>query len=716
MAKYKVDDIRTLALAGHGASGKTSLADALLFQAKAVDRRGSVDEGTSASDTVDEEHKRRFSIDASVLHLDHKGKRVYLLDTPGYPDFVGAALGALNAVETVAVVVSAVNGVEVNTRRMFNEAGRRGLARMLILNKLDGDNVNFAQVLKVIQDTFGKSCVLFNAPINPGPKFSGIVSVLRPPAQTPAGCPVDLTDARTKVMEAAVEADEELMMKYLDAGTVSDEELNAAVPKAIAAGTLIPIFCTCAKKDKDIGIAELLDAIGLFALSPTQGKPRKATKGSGDKATEVEVKPDPAGECIGLVFKALTDKFVGNLSFIRVFSGTFKPEQPLFNARTDKSARSGGFSLVQGNKQKPLEEAIPGDIFAVAKIEDLHIGDTVSNHAGAPRLAAPVFPTPMFGLAVEPKARGDEQKISGSLAKIANEDPTFRVTRDVQTHEMVITGMSQLHLDVVQNRLKKRFDLDVLTKEPKIPYRETVTADSEASHRHKKQSGGRGQFGEVHLRVYPLPREIDSEEKLLEQFANKSRFEKMRSAHYDPEHNFAFIDTIVGGTIPNQFVPAVEKGCKELIERGALAGYRIQDVAVEVFFGKDHPVDSSEAAFKTAGRIAFKNGFLAARPVLLEPIVNIEVTVPSKYTGAILSDLNTKRGRIENQDSLPGDLAVISAKVPLAEVTRYKASLDSITQGQGSYTMEFSHYDQVPGNVQQQIVSKAKLAADEEEG
>jgi elongation factor G len=281
---------------------------------------------------------------------------------------------------------------------------------------------------------------------------------------------------------------------------------------------------------------------------------------------------------------------------------------------------------------------------------------------------------------------------------------------------MVITGMSQLHLDVVQHRLKKRFDLDVVTKEPKIPYRETVTADSEASHRHKKQSGGRGQFGEVHLRVYPLPREIDSEEKLLEQFANKSKFEKMRSAHYDPTHNFAFIDTIVGGTIPNQFIPAVEKGCKELIERGALAGYRIQDVAVEVFFGKDHPVDSSEAAFKTAGRVAFKNGFLTAHPVLLEPIVNIEVTVPSKYTGAILSDLNTKRGRIENQDSLPGDLAVISAKVPLAEVTRYKASLDSITQGQGSYTMEFSHYDQVPGNVQQQIVSKAKVAADEDEG
>jgi elongation factor G len=370
---------------------------------------------------------------------------------------------------------------------------------------------------------------------------------------------------------------------------------------------------------------------------------------------------------------------------------------------------------MQGKQQKTVPEAIAGDIVAVAKVEDLQIGDTVSGAASAPKLSRPSFPTPMFGLAVEPKARGDEQKISTSLHKISDEDPTFHVTRDNQTKELVITGMSQLHLDVIQHRLKRRFDLEVVTKEPKIPYRETITTNGEAMHRHKKQTGGRGQFGEVHLRVFPLPREITSDEQLTEQFANKQRFEKMRSAHYDAEHNFAFLDCIVGGSIPNQFVPAVEKGCKEVLDRGALAGYRVQDVAVEVFFGKDHPVDSSETAFKTAGRVAFKNAFLAARPVLLEPIVDLEITVPSKYTGSILGDLNTKRARIENQDSLPGDLAVIKARVPLAEVTRYAAQLGSITQGQGSYTMEFSHYDQVPGNVQQQIVSKAKVAADEED-
>jgi len=323
----------------------------------------------------------------------------------------------------------------------------------------------------------------------------------------------------------------------------------------------------------------------------------------------------------------------------------------------------------------------------------------------------------MFGLAVEPKARGDEQKISGSLHKIADEDPTFQVRLDTQTKEMVITGMSQLHLDVVQHRLKRRFELEIVTHEPKIPYRETVTGKSDANHRHKKQSGGRGQFGEVHLRVYPLPREITTKEEFFEKFANKAHFEKIRldSSHYDPDHNFGFIDHIVGGTIPIQYIPAVEKGCKELLETGALAGYRMQDVAVEVYFGKEHPVDSSEQAFKTAGRLAFKKGVIAAGAVLLEPIVNLEVTVPSKYTGAILGDLNTKRARIEDQDSLPGDLAVIRGKVPLAEVTRYAAQLGSITQGQGAYTIEFSHYDMVPGNVQQQIVSKAKVAHDEED-
>lgn len=712
MAKYKVEDIRNIALVGHRAAGKTSLADALLFKAGAVERKGNVEDGTSVSDYDEEEKKHRYSIDTSVLHLDHQGKKVNLLDAPGYPDFVGAALGALEPVETAAIVISAPHGIEVNTRRMFSEAGKRGLARMLVINKMDGENIRFQDLLTNIQETFGKSCVLFNAPIGQGPQFSGVVSVLNPPDKAPAGCLVDLAQARSKLVDCAVEADDALMEKYLMEGTVSPEELNAVIPKAMAAGTVVPIFCTAAKKD--IGVPEFLEGIGKYAPSPVLGKKRAGVKGQGEAAKEVVLEPSEAGEFCGQVFKTLSDKFVGNLSFFRIYSGKMAGEQPIFNARTGKSSRTGGLILMQGKQQKTVTEAIAGDIVAVAKVEELAIGDTVGGGNQIPKMPKPNYPTPMFGLAVEPKARGDEQKISGSLHKISDEDPTFKVRSDPQTKEMVINGMSQLHLDLVQARLKRRFDLEMITKEPKIPYRETITGHADANYRHKKQTGGRGQFGEVHLRVYHIPGEIKTEEQLTEQFANKSRFEKMRSVHYDPDYNFAFIDHIVGGTIPNQFMPAVEKGCRELLDRGALAGFRIQDVAVEIYFGKDHPVDSSEQAFKTAGRMAFKQAFLAARPVLLEPIVNLEVVVPSKYTGSILGDLNTKRARIENQDSLPGDLAVIQARAPLAEVTRYAAQLGSITQGQGSYSMEFSHYDVVPGNVQQQIVSKAKMAADED--
>jgi elongation factor G len=715
MSKYKSEDIRNVALAGHRASGKTSLADALLFQAKAVERKGNVDDGSSVSDFDDEEKSHRFSIDTTVLHLDYQGKHVNLLDTPGAPDFVGNALTALEAVENVLISVSALNGVEVNTRRMFNEAGKRGLARMIAINKIDAENVKFMDVFSAVRDTFGKGCVLFNAPINPGPGCSGVVSVLTPPASPPAGCPVDLAAARSQLLEAIIEVDDALVEKYFGEGDISNDELLAALPKALAAGTVIPVFCTASKKN--IGVPELLDALVNYALSPVQAKPRKATRRQGGDRVEIELKCDPAGECVGQVFKTVSDKFVGNLSFIRLFSGTIKSDQAIINSKTERGGRSGGMMQMQGNKSTAVTDAVAGDIIAVSKLEDLHIGDTVGTGAHPPSIPEPTFPKPLFGLAVQPKARGDEQKISGSLGKIANEDPTFKVTRDAQTHEMVITGMSQLHLDVMQERLKRRFALEVVTHEPKVPYRETITTNGEGSHRHKKQSGGRGQFGEVHMRVFPLPREIKDQEQFFEKFANKSQFEKLREDHcsYDAEHNFGFVDTVVGGTIPNQFIPACEKGCKELLERGALAGYRMQDICVEVYFGKYHDVDSSEAAFKTAARIAFKNAFLSARPVLLEPIVHVEVTVPSKFTGAILSDLNTKRARIENQDSLPGDLTVIIGTAPLAEMMRYKAGLDSITAGSGSYTMELSHYDQVPGNVQQQIVKNAKLAADEDE-
>jgi elongation factor G len=696
MTRHTIDDVRDIALVGHRASGKTSLADALLYEAHAVDRLGKVDDGTSAADTDEDEKRHHFSIDTHVLHADHDGKHMNILDAPGAPDFIGAAIEALTAVETAVVVVSAVNGIEVNTRRMVHEAGRRGLSRAFVINKIDADGVDFEGVVKAIRETFGKNCVLFNMPNEVGAKFASVVDLVHKPAGTPATHPYDQKQARLELMEAVVELDESLMEKYLTDGSIGDDELEAAIPKALTNGYLIPIFCTSATKDK--GVKELLDGLGKYGLSPAAAKARL-----GDAAKE---------EFLGLVFKVVNDKYVGHLSFIRVLAGNLTPNHNIIDLNNGKSLRVGQLLSVQGLKHVPIQEAGPGDIVAVAKVDGLHVGDTVAFRADAQKLPGLNFPSPMFGLAVEPKNRGDEQKISSGLHKIAEEDPTVKVTHDAQTHELVISGVSQLHLEIIQERLKHRYDVDIVTHEPKIPYRETIQGTGSADYKHKKQSGGRGQFAEVHLRVYPLDREIKSQPELEERFANKSRFEKMRAVHYDAHSNFAFIDHIVGGSIPNNFLPACEKGCKELLERGALAGYRMQDIAVEVHFGKYHDVDSSEAAFKIAARRAFQAAFLAARPVLLEPIVKIEVTVPSKYTGAVLGDLPTKRAHVENQDSLPGDLTVITARAPLAEVARYAAQLNGMTQGQGSYTMELSHYDQVPANVQQQVVSKAKLKED----
>lgn len=706
MSKHAVGVIRNVAIVGHGAAGKTTLVDSLLFKAGAVSRRGSVDDGTSVSDFDDEEHKRHFSIDSSVLNCNYEGKYFEILDAPGYPDFIGAALGVLNAVETAVIVVNAAHGVEVNTRRMFREAGQRGLARFLVVNKLDADNVNVPQVLEVIKQTFGKVAVALNVPIGSGPKFTGVASVAAdPPA---ADCLFDIGKARSELIDAVAESDDALLEKYLAEGDLTNAELLDALPKAVANGSCIPILFAAGKKD--IGVKEILDALARFAPAPDAVK-HVAMSAEGEK----ELPADENAEFVGQVFKTVFDKFVGHMSFIRIYSGKLKDHATIYNHRTHKSAHLGALLRMQGKEHTTDNEAGPGEIVVVTKIEDLHIGDTLGSTTNVPTIPLPRYPDPMFGLACEPKARGDEQKISTSLHKIAEEDPTFHMSRDQQTHELVVTGISQLHLDVIQARMKKRFDLEVVTHEPKVPYRETVLAPAGADHRHRKQSGGRGQFGEVHLRIYPLSRDIHTQADLEEQFANKSKFEKMRSCHYDASYNFAFIDHIVGGSIPNQFLPAVEKGCREVLDRGALAGYRVQDVAVEVYFGKDHPVDSSEAAFKTAGRMAFKKAILAARPVLLEPIVDLEVTMPSRFTGAILGDLNTKRARVDNQDSLPGDLAVIHAKIPLAEVTRYAAQLGSITQGQGSYTMSFSHYDMVPANVQQQIVAKAKVHEEEED-
>lgn len=711
--KHLVENVRDIALVGHRAAGKTTLADALLFEAHAVDRMGSVDDGTSVGDSDDEEHKHHFSIDTHVLHADHDGKHLNILDAPGSPDFIGAALEALAAVETAVVVVSAVNGVEMNTRRMFNEAGTLGLSRAIVINKLDTDHVDLPGLVESIQAALGKNCVLFNAPDRIGPGIRDVYCLLDPRVNIPATCPINVPAARSQLIEAVVESDEPLLEKYLTEGQVTVAELEADITRALDAGTLVPIFCVSAKKDK--GVRELLDALSRYGLSPSFSRKRLEGLQVGSNGSTHQLQPTEQEEFVGQVFKVVNDKFVGHLSFIRVMAGKLQHNHNVVNLRNGQTLRVGHLLEAQGKTTSPVNEAGPGDIVAIAKVEGLEIGDTIAFTNHAPKLPLPHFPTPMFGIAVEPKVRGDETKVSMGLNKLAAEDPTVKVTHDAQTHELVITGVSQLHLDIIRERLKARFAVEVNTKEPKIPYRETIVGEAPGEHKHKKQTGGRGQFAEVHIRIYPLSREIKTQEQCEAEFANKSRFEKLRSCHYDPAMNFAFIDHIVGGTIPNNFIPAVEKGCKEMLERGVIAGYRIQDCAVEVHFGKYHDVDSSEAAFKTAARHAFRKAFLAARPALLEPIVKLEITVPSKYTGAILGDLPTKRAHVENQDSLPGDMTVIYARAPLGEVARYAAQLGGITQGTGSYAMELSHYEMVPANVQQQIVSKSHLKDDDDE-
>ncbi len=698
MAKYRTQDIRNVAFVGHGGSGKTTLVDTILFQAKATDKHGSVDDGTSHSDFDEEEKHRKFSIDAAILHCDWKGKRLHIIDTPGYPEFIGAALSAMAAVETVVLTLHATAGLQVNSRRTFREAGDRGLGRMIVINRMDAENIDFDKLIGSIQETFGKQCVLMNVPIGSGEKFAGVASVLNPPATAPPGALAEPKEQRSKLVEAAVESDEELMMRYLEGDQLSDDEVTAAVTKAIAAGALVPILFASGKKG--IGVAELLDAIALYGLAPGQVKRSLTNKEGGD--VPLIMKED--GEPIAHVFKSFTDPFVGKLSYVRVHSGVFKGDSPVPCVRTGKPVKIGHLMQVQGKQQEQTPEAIAGDIVAVSKVEELAWGDTLGGGSGGAFFALLKMPTPMVSLAVQPKARGDEQKISGSLAKIADEDPTFRVRRDAETKEMVISGMSELYLDVIRARCRRRFALEMDVKPPRIPYRETITAPSESMYRHKKQTGGSGQFGEVHIRMYPLPRGVVNPEEFL----TKDKFPHARHHSYHPDVNFLFIDSIVGGTIDNQYIPSVEKGIRKTVESGVLAGYVVQDVAVELHFGKTHPVDSKDIAFQIAGEMAFKQAFELAKPAILEPIVTIEVTVPTDKMGDIMADLSGRRGRIQGTDSLAGNLSLITASIPLAEVTDYARSLGSITGGQGSFSVEPSHYDVVPGNVQQQIIDRAR--------
>ncbi|MHB0955294.1 MAG: elongation factor G [Pirellulaceae bacterium] len=698
MAKANIHDIRNLVLCGHGGCGKTTIVDSMLVKTGAVNAHPSVDDGTSICDFDPEEKHHKYTIESKVVHFEHGGKYFQVLDTPGYPDFIGQTIGAMHGVDTALIVINAQSGIEVNSRRVFNEAAKAGLGRMIVINKIDAENVDFPALVDAIREMWGSSCVLLNVPVGHGSNFKGVVSTLNVPAET-AGALVDPQEIHDPLLESIIEVDEKVMERYLEGTPPTNEDLSRLIVRAIAEGTLIPILCCSAKTG--VGLTELLDAVALCGLAPDT-LPRTITK----DGVPTRVTADPNGPLVAQVFKTRIDPFVQKLSFIRIHSGTIKRDDVVPVSTARKPVRLGPLLRVLAADTQALDQAGPGDIVAIAKMEELPTGATL----GEGRLPPIAFPTPMVGLAVTPKSRGDETKLSGALHKVVEEDPTFRLDRDAQTKELVITGMSELHLMVIRERLARRDKLEVDTKEPKIPFRETIQIKAEGSYRHRKQSGGRGQFGEVHVRMFPLTRGTN-----IEEYATKANFPQLKEYHYDEVNNFLWVDSVVGGVIPGNFMPAIEKGFRDRLNRGVIAGYQVQDVGVEVFFGKHHPVDSSEAAFKTAASMVFRNVFQQAKPSLLEPVVKLDVTIPEANVGDVYSDMSSRGGRVSGADSAGGGLQTVHCEVPLRCVTTYARTLSSMTGGQGSYTMDFSHYDVMPPNIMQEIIAKSKLEEEEED-
>jgi elongation factor G len=662
-------DIRNIVLLGHGSSGKTSLAEAMLHKTGATNRLGSVDDKTSVCDYYDEEKEHQHSIKSSIVHTEYSNKLINIIDTPGYPDFIGPAIKAIPAAETAVIVISAAAGIETNTRKLFQLATEANLSRIIVINKFDAENVDMPELIKNIQESFGSQCRCANLPA--ADKASVIDCIENTGGESPL---MDVAAAHTDLIESVIEADDALMESYLGGEEISAEKIASVFVEALKTGTLIPIVFTDARKE--IGITELLDIIVKYTPSPVQATARQLR--DGDKSTEI--KADPAGPLTGVVFRVGFDPRSNmKYSTIRIFSGTLKSDTNLLRNDEKKSIRPGHILKSQGGENAETNSGLAGDIVTLAKIDELRIGDLVHDGKAAGKFVLPAVPEPMFSLALEPASRGDEQKISAALEKLCDEDPCFKISRDMQTKELVASGLGDLHLRIMLEKMHNRSKLSVTTKEPKIPYRETITTKAEGHYRHKKQTGGAGQFGEVYLRVEPAER--------------------------NSEPSLQFSWDIFGGSIPSQYEPAVHKGINEVMQAGVVAGFPMQDVQVSIYDGKHHPVDSKEVAFRAAGKGAFVDALQKAKAVLLEPIVNMEVMVPSENVGDITGDLASKRGRVLGQEMLPGNFIVIKAQVPLAEVMQYNSQLKSVTGGRGSYSMSFSHYEIVPPNIQQQVVA-----------
>ncbi|QDV18021.1 Elongation factor G [Gimesia panareensis] len=703
MNDYKVNDVRNVALVGHGAVGKTTVADLLLFQSGVTPRLGSVDDGTSLLDTDEEEINHRISIASTLVHFDHAGHHINLIDTPGYPDFIGQVSGALRAVETALILLNAGHGVEINALRVSRMSQEAGIARMIVFNKCDTENIDYDSLIESVRETFGSHCVPINLPVGLGADFKAVCDLVNYSEPPPAGTLGDPESTRQSLIEAIVESNEGLLERFFEGEELSAAELSANIPKAMAAGTLIPVLFMSAKTG--VGVSEFMDAMSNYTLCPQDIQRMEETR----DGRSVMIDPSPDQPFVAQVIKTRIDPFISKMSYLRVFSGKLDKDSSVVNVRTGKPVRINQLLDVQGGKQEPVDSVSVGDIFAVAKVDDLQPGDTLTADANGDGLSLPEikYPHPVVGLAVEPKSQNDQQKISGALHKLEEEDQTFHVVHDEETHEMVMQGMSELHLKIMEEKLLHRDKVEVITHQPKVPYRETIMGTAEGSYRHKKQSGGAGQFAEVHLRVSPMPAEVDPEA-----YFTKENFDHLRTYHYDPELNFAFVDRISGGSIPNQFIPAVEKGVRERMKQGVISGCQVQDLVCEVFFGKDHPVDSNETAFKIAGSKCFSELFEKARPALMEPIVKIEILIPEECVGDISSDLSSRRGRMEGMQVSQGGYEIIQARVPLAEIMTYARTLSSLTGGRGTYDIELSHYEMIPPNEQSKVIEILNKASE----
>lgn len=683
MAIFDAKDIRNIILLGHSGCGKTSLTEALLYSAGAITKPGTVNAGTTVSDYNDDEKEKKHSSSTSLISFTYDSKKINILDIPGYTDFVGEMIGGLRAADACIVVVNATGGIEIGTERAYRMSKEKGIPCIFFINSLDKERADYDKCFDDIQKKFRRHCVAVDAPIG---KESALKDVANIVARTGMDNAPEEDKAHIKILsdqlaETIAETDDALLEKYLEKGELTAEELSGAFKKAINGGDVTPILCGSAVKN--IGIKDLLDTIVKYLPSPEDRPKIEAVKPDSGEKTSIE--PDPKGPFSALVFKTLSDPFLGQISIFKVFSGKLQSNGSFYNVNKSSRERIGQLFTLLGKTQVPMESIRAGDIGCVAKLKDTQTGDSLSDDKTLVKFEDIQFPEPAISFSLKPKTRSDEDKISNALHKLTAEDPTFKLTRDEQTKEMIVSGMGDIHINMMINRMKTRYGVQVDMGTPKVAYKETIVGKGDAQYRHKKQTGGAGQFAEVWMKIEPLPRGT----------------------------GFEFVDEVVGGAIPRPFIVSCEKGIKTALQSGPLAGFPVVDVRAIVYDGKTHPVDSKDIAFQTAARHAFKESMLKARAVLLEPIMDVDIAVPDEFMGDITGSLNSRRGRVMGME--PGDgVQTIKAKVPLEEMYKYVNELKSITGGRGTYTMTFSHYEVVPSNLAQSITEKAKATRKEE--